>query len=100
MLGQVDQIEGVEVEKGEGSDITTVTISHYQRLNLLSDTNTQNWMKMGSLFPMCLSRSSLISTSSNAEATVVDFDPIGQTLDVFTYTKPDSTWRLLQGQQR
>ena len=86
-LGIVDQIDGVGVDKGEGDDITTTTISHFQRLNLKSDPNQGELDEDGFPISFTFVETSLITTTSGAEATVVNFDVEAQVLDVFTYTK-------------
>ena len=86
-LGIVDQIDGVDVVKGEGDDIATTTISHFQRLNLKSDPNQSELDEDGFPISFTFVETSLITTTSGAEATVVKFDPATQVLDVFTYTK-------------
>ena len=84
-LGIVEEVDGVGVVKGEGEDITTTTISHYQRLNLKSNPNPE-LDEDGVPIAFTFVKSSLIITSSGAEATVMEFDPYTQILDVYTYT--------------
>ena len=86
-LGIVDQLDGVGVVKGEGEDITTTTITHFQRLNLKSDPNQGELDEDGFPVSFTFVETSLITTTSGAEATVIKFDTERQVLDVFTYTK-------------
>ena len=85
--GIVDQLVGVEIEKGEGSDITTTTISHYQRLNLKSDPQLPELDEDGYPISFTFVVGSLITCGSGAEAVVTDFDTLTQILDVYTFTK-------------
>lgn len=122
-LGKVSQLEGEEVISGVGEDITTVTISHYQRLNLNSGlpipeiNDRSTWVTLGlneglalktenGLYSVGLEnqyfdgldddgypinysfvKGSIITTTSKAEAIVLNYDVEGGFLDVYTYTK-------------
>ena len=101
-LGIVTELDGVAVEKGEGEDITTTTISHYQRLNLKTDPNAPELDEDGLPPSYTFVESSLIITSSGAEATVLRYEPYTKILDVYTYTpnliQPGDSFRDNRGQ--
>ena len=101
-LGIVTELDGVEIVKGEGKDITTTTISHYQRLNLKSDPTVPELDEDGFPVSYTFVKSSLIITSSGAEATVLNFEPLTQLLDVYTYTpnlvQPGDSFRDNKGE--
>ena len=99
-LGIVTDVDGEDVIAGEGSDILTQTISHYQRLNLRGGDAPEldaDGYPLNYLFV----KGSIITTSSLAEAIVIDYDPFNLILDVYTYTKqlvqPGDTFRDERG---